>query len=400
MGDSGHVYLPARRLRRSLAAFVLVVAWLHTASGRPLFFYPAPTRLADGSVMSSPVTFELDQIGPAFPVIDGMAGVALLVTWAQLCPHRDACDFGLIDAVLRFWHARGRQVVLGVATVGFPYRTGDPAHPIADATPDWVLDEVATYRARSLVLGQQARVDARFPSYRDARFFEDVAGLVARLARYDGDPTVARLRIATGLLTEDNPSPAGLDYVIGGFNDREWLAYCRRVTDLFRTIFHKTPLEFDIGRLAIAHGAGDAAMARDIDTFVDAMIASHVMLAYNGLRSETRAALAPGAAEGDGVAYALRILRRAHERGDATGLELYAPSTDPAMRDRAAIVEVVRRLDPSRIVAFSTEAATVHHRRGGHAASDADSMAWIRAQPGADETQAAAETLLRGLAGD
>jgi hypothetical protein len=58
----------------------------------------------------------------------------------------------------------------------------------------------------------------------------------------------------------------------------------------------------------------------------------------------------------------------------------------------------VRRLRPSRIVAFSTEAAMVHHRRGGTAVSDIDSMSWIAAQPAAAATMAASVDLLEDLA--
>ena len=64
------------------------------------------------------------------------------------------------------------------------------------------------------------------------------------------------------------------------------------------------------------------------------------------------------------------------------------------------MIDVVRRLRPSRIVAFSTEAAMVHHRRGGTASSDVDSMRWIAAQPAAEATQAASVDLLESLARD
>ena len=206
--------------------------------------------------------------------------------------------------------------------------------------------------------------------------------------------------LAAGLLTEDNPSPAGLAYVIPGYGDADWLDWCRAMAAAFEDAFRRTPLEFDVGRLAMTYEANDD-MRGAIDDFFDGLIRRHVMIAYNGLRGATRAASSPGpAASRDGSRYALEVLRRARAHGDATGLELYAPSTDPAMQDRAAMIDVVRRLRPSRIVAFSTEAAMVHHRRGGAASSDADSMRWIAAQPAAEATQAASVDFLEDLARD
>ena len=354
--------------------------------------------------MSSPVTFSADQIGPAFPVVDDMAGVALLVTWSQLCPTEDRCDYSLIDSALDYWGARGKQVVIGVATVGFPYRIANAAARVADATPGWVLDEVATYRSSSLVLGQRTRVQARFPFYSDPKFLAEVSALVAQLGRYDGHPGIAQIRISTGLLTEDNPSPAGLDYMIPGFGDQEWLIYCRGMADLFRHTFIKTQLEFDIGRLAIAHDDGSHLTKVAIDAFMQSLIASHVMIAFNGLRSTTITALRRtdelALGPSDGVSYALRILQQARRKGDGTGLEFFAPSTDPTMQDRAAILSVVRELNPSRIVVFSTEAAMVQYQRGAHSKSEGDAMAWIRSQPAWIATSANSESFLRELAGD
>ncbi|HUZ64016.1 MAG TPA: hypothetical protein VMU82_09950, partial [Acetobacteraceae bacterium] len=88
-----------------------------------LFFYPPPYQLADGSLVASPVTVAAAQITTQFPRIREMSGVALLVYWSRLCPTAGRCDFSLIDKVLRYWGARGKKVVLGVATVGFPIKT-------------------------------------------------------------------------------------------------------------------------------------------------------------------------------------------------------------------------------------------------------------------------------------
>jgi hypothetical protein len=106
------------------------------------------------------------------PEVPALAGVVLMVYWSTICPTA-ACNFSLIDKTIEYWHARGKRVVLTVATNGFPIRVKS-AGPgdIEGATPEWVMQQIKTYPFASRVLGglpgEQDRV-TQFPDFRDRK---------------------------------------------------------------------------------------------------------------------------------------------------------------------------------------------------------------------------------------
>ena len=119
----------------------------------PLFVYPGPYRFADGRALTSPQTMDAGQITTGIPDVPALAGVVLMVYWSTICP-TPACDFSLIAKTIGYWHARGKHVVLAVATNGFPIRVKS-AGPgdIEGATPEWVMRQIKTYSFSSRVLG-------------------------------------------------------------------------------------------------------------------------------------------------------------------------------------------------------------------------------------------------------
>jgi hypothetical protein len=175
-----------------------------------LFFYPPEFRYGPGHILNSPQTVTAEQATTAFPAIPGMSGIVLMVYWSTLCPDSDRCDFSLIDTVLKFWAGRGKQVVLDVATIGYPYRSIPDGRDTLGATPQWVMQQIETYEyPQTRILGELpygVTRSAAMPDFRDPRFITLQSRLIEQLARrYDGHPAVAQIRIATGLMGEENP---------------------------------------------------------------------------------------------------------------------------------------------------------------------------------------------------
>lgn len=326
--------------------------------GASLFFYPPPWTLPDGTLIASPVTVAAEQATDEMPVIPEMDGVAVIVYWSALCPRGPACDFSLIDRILAYWSARGKSVVLGVATVGYPIRAVRPGPPAYDmATPPWVLAEVPTFHEPARTIGAPlARTEATFPVYGEPRFMARVADLVRGLgARYDGNPALSEVRIATGLLTEDNPSVDGLRSAMPGFSDLLWVGYCRSMVALYRANFRSTRLEFDIGRIPWMMALGPDASAAAARAFLESLVQAHVMIAFNGLASDDAGMLRRD--DGNtGPGQALRFLAGARREGDRVGLESGPLSQ---MQDLLAIADAVRLVSPDRLIFFADVPAII-----------------------------------------
>jgi hypothetical protein len=341
-----------------VAALTTAFAVGQAVAGSPplLFVYPGPYGFADGRSLTSPQTMDIDQITTRIPELPELSGVVLMVYWSTLCP-TVACDFSLIDKTLDYWQAHGKRVVLEVSTNGFPIRV-KPTGPddIAGATPDWVMRQIKAYPFSSRVLGalpgEQDRVTL-FPDFRDPKFLDLVSALVRQLAaRYDGHQAVARIRISTGIMGEDNPMVGPPRQPMAGYTEAQWLDYCRRVSHVFFEAYHRTALEFDLGRLSYMWVRGRPDEKAAVEAFINDLLAHHVMLAFNGLSSESSGLLEPGVDTRDGAARTLSFVKQYHERGGRTKLEALSLLSAPRMKVVAGIVDTVRRINPDELVFF------------------------------------------------
>jgi hypothetical protein len=339
-----------------------------------MYFYPPPYQLPDGSTIASPVTVDARQLTSGFPAIKEMDGVALLVYWSKICPTEEHCDFSLIDRVLSYWKARGKTVVLGVATVGYPIRTIHNGEVTFEgATPNWILDKVSSYKTPSPAIDKQGpptKAIARFPAYNDPRFVSAVQHLVTLLAaRYDGNPTIAQVRISTGLLTEDNPSVAGLRSAMPGFSDLVWIKYCRQITDIYLGAFKKTQVEFDVGRISWTSAGRDGNAVREAQKFYNYLLDRHVFIAFNGLRSDLHPLIESGKERQSpalaGAGRSLQFLLQAKQRHLPVGLEDFGPLSDAHMQNMRAIGDIVCFVRPDRLVFFALTASLKNFERFG-----------------------------------
>jgi len=357
--------------RLTAASVFFLVALVSGATAAPkLFFYPPPHKLADGSIVASPVTSKAEQLTTDFPAIDEMSGVALIVYWSQLCPAENHCDFSLIDKVLSYWGERSKTVVLAVATVGYPIKTirsGNTAYQ--NATPEWVLSHTSRYSTLSPTInspGKETKIVTEFPSYADPYFVSAIQKLVQALAaRYDGNPNISEVRISTGLLTEDNPSVEGLKSSMPGFSESFWIAFCRKMTDVYLASFKKTQLEFDVGRISWALAGKDQKAIGEAQAFYQYLIDRKIFIAFNGLRDKLWPLLTGAANEPAGAKKSLLFLSQARRAHLSVGLEAYGPISLPEMQNTDAIGHVICSIEPDRLIFFTTFPSLINYQRHG-----------------------------------
>ena len=161
---------------------------------------------------------------------------------------------------------------------------------VQNATPDWVLAQVKTYPVSTEVMGTNPMGEtavSQFPDFRDPKFLQLTSALVRDLAqRYDGNPTIAQVRIGTGLLGEENPIVGGVPgyTTMPNFQEPQWLAFCLETVHQYQSAFHKSELEFDISRLGFTRALGTGTDQVFADVFAE-LVASRLFIAYNGLEA-------------------------------------------------------------------------------------------------------------------
>jgi hypothetical protein len=358
-----------------------------------LYFYPPSF-----SREAMPHAFDPDWIvrnaTTEFPQIDEMSGVAVMLYWAQLCPAEDGCNFNIIDRILDFWAKAGKKVVLSVATIGPPIERFVSGKEFISATPEWVLNKVATFRYPSNSffgifpdwenMANNKQYTFPFPRYDDPRFLAEVKKLVQQLgARYDGNAVLTYVRIATGKAAEDNPIGRANGYGPGtgmpGYTNHMWTDYSRKVTELYFASFHKSRLEFDMGWMAIvAYGVktitpSTASEQKEAREFLDYLVRRNVFIAFNGIAPQTTnapvgtTAINPEAATCAGYdprqPGAYMFLAELGRRGIAFGLE--GNSLQSACEAPRNIGPILEQSRPQRFVFFADTAGLINFHRQG-----------------------------------
>ena len=392
-------------MRSCVASATRLLGWLilpmvFPSGGRAapsLYAYPAPYVLADGSSLSSIVTVAPEMATTLMPRIQKLEGVVLLVSWSDLCPTAQTCNFSLIDETLMYWGQRGKKVVLGLSMMGPEIKSlsGGYAH-FVNETPAWVLDEVQTYTAQlapfgwlpNLPVGADgvAYVPTQVPVYSDPQFIAYVASIVQQLGRrYTGNTVLSRVRISLGKLGEDNVIPRkgnGLPALqtVPGYSLSGYLAYCEQLTSIYENAFPDTQLEIDIGVLADSYAVvatPDEKVA--IDSYFRSLALNHVFMAFNGL-----------GAPADAAAPSLAALAKMEIMGGQVGLEEIASVTNPLMQDMAVVGQTLAEVQPARLVLFGVDVGGLEYSlQPGSPAETLTSLQWMASQ-GMSVGQAAA----------
>ena len=368
-------------------------AGIHNSAVPELYFYAAPYNLANNSLLPTHLTVATEQITKLFPAVHEMTGVVLKISWSQLCPTADHCNFSVIDQTLSYWGARNKKVILNLSTMGPPVKTiinGQPG--FVSETPEWVLRQVSTYPSHTATFGSisgmdidhgVSHIDTVYPSINDPRFVSYVELIVRALGqRYDGNPTISYVRISTGKLGEDNPIPANdagyaADLQTPGFSVPGWIQYCEQITRIYQTAFRRSQLEFDISFLPVAYVKNDPSERAAIDNFIKQLEDNNIFLAYNGLNS-TDVELLETSTSGPGQA--LRYLLQAKRRGKRVGLEEQTPMFNPKMQDFPAVAKAMRAVAADRLVLFGLDAGAVNYVREGANPSNATTVQFMSKQ--------------------
>jgi len=389
-------------LKIIFALIVLLISAVHpaNASAPKLYFYPAPYKLSDGSMMPSILAVSAEHLTTLFPEIKEMDGVVLMVSWAQLCPSLDHCDFSMIDQVLDYWHAKGKKVILNLSTMGPPVKVIENGTArFENETPDWVLKDINTYPAHTGTIGVihgmevikgVSHIDTIFPSVFDPRFVSYITGIVQALGKkYDGNPTLSYVRISIGKVGEDHPLPPEGEGLLAykkipGFTVMNWINYCKNITEIYQNAFHKSQLEFDIGFLPAAYAKisnpGERAAT---DQFMQYLNDSHIFIAFNGLESdEIDYWNAAGASDPrvSGSIEALHFLLQAKSQGNHIGLEEHGPMTNPKMQDIPSLAKVINNVGPDRLVLFGLDAGVINYAREGSNPANAMTVRYMSKQ--------------------
>ncbi len=303
-----------------------------------------------------------------------MSGVGLLICWSTICPKEDRYDFSIIDQALAYWGAKGKKVALGVGTIGFPIRMADGS--LENPTPDWVLKKVSTFQQTVMVIPftpdkSKQQEPTTLPSYFDPRFIEETRKLVNKLGeRYDGNPALETVRIGTGIYGEDNATFDGLKASMPGWSKSNWIHYCQQMTDIYEAAFHKSQLEFDEGWVSVVQVYGTPEEQAEARAFMQSLRDRHVFLAFNGLSSQDY----PLWAARDTGKFTqwertlitdLSNLQQAKAAGCPIGLEAIGPKTGSEMQDTVAIANMVKALQPDRVLLFDETPMLIRNKRLG-----------------------------------
>ena len=217
-----------------------------------------------------------------------------------------------------------------------------------------------TLPVRPLAPGR--KVLATFPSYWDPVFVEQKRHLVKELGRrFDGNSTISKVRIDTGIVTEDNPTFDGLRNAMPGWSNERWIAYCGEMVKMYREAFPRSDLEFDIDRLGWIAAKGPSEKAL-VDALLAKMESMHVFLAMDGLDSKNVSDWR--SRQKSGPAFSLQYVAMRHLDGFEVGLE-GAPLFLPPEHDVESLAKAYRDIGASRLVLFSDAAAMVNLRREG-----------------------------------
>jgi hypothetical protein len=375
----------ARAMKAIIALLALFSPAANAAGTAPeIYFYPPPARLANGTLVASPLTVDVDQITVQFPQVEEMDGVVMMVPWSSLCTSAGQCHFEMIDKVLDYWKSRGKKVVLGISTAGPPVLTVQNGNPVYQGeTPSWVSAGATTYQVKSDTIGHVGntpQTDAMYPEYWDSRFAPLFIDLIRQLGtRYNGNPTLSYVRISTGLLGEDAPGPFGPHQDRApGYSFKAWVAYTHRIVDTYAQAFPRSRLEFDISYLPWGYVAGDDADKKSTDELVADLDQKGVFVAFNGWQANALTWLQHAEVPGYSLNRLMHYLVERRHKNLPIGLEAVGPMTVPSMQNITSLAEVAHELQPQRLVFFGTDAGGIAYVRHGSSPTTATSEEWMK----------------------
>lgn len=320
------------------------------------FSYVAPYVENGKNHVGHPMVTAPEQMTTAFPKSNHIDGVVLLLYWSLLNPERGQYSFDELDKALAYWKSKGKHVGLNVATVGWPVRMSQRfGGEIMNATPEWVMRSVTSFRNVTRIFDYHEIIENQqwdFPLYWDEAFVGHVSTFMAELGRrYGNNPMVSFVRIASGVMGEDQPSTSRkLDTGIPDFTPERWLNYTTRMIAIHRRAFPKKPLEFDLIRTSWFLTRGTPKHKALVQDFVRFAAKNDVVFGYNGIRDEAYDNLSNPKYHDYHMFSLLSSYTQTY--GIPVTLEAYGPPQGLPMKDTDKLYKLVATVRPIRVNFF------------------------------------------------
>lgn len=175
-----------------------------------------------------------------------VAGIELLFEWREIEPEEGVYNWQLIDECIRPWADAGKKVALRIMS----------ACNEKNASPMWIFEKCGVPMVDS---SKYSKSNIIYPQFWNDVFVRKYAEMVRQFAsRYDGHPVVEFVQVGgvgrweeTYVHSENDEMNRRWQEL--GYNHSRYIAHCKRMADIFRAHFKKTPI-----LLSISVGGPDA----------------------------------------------------------------------------------------------------------------------------------------------
>lgn len=184
-----------------------------------------------------------------------LLGVEFQVSWSDLQPEEEKFNRQLLDGLIKPWQEENKKVMLAIFTAK---KSGEQDDESGGATPQWVFEKGAKVVRASANPKEKGEKEKRYPEtnwpvYWDEVYLEKYSNFISRLAnQYDGHPALEAIEIGLGnfgsmkAIVDENLLQA---YRQAGYSEELWLETMKRIIDLYKRSFVKTPLVVRLGPL-------------------------------------------------------------------------------------------------------------------------------------------------------
>lgn len=168
-----------------------------------------------------------------------VAGKELLFEWREIEPEEGVYNWKLIDDCIQPWADAGKMVAIRVMS----------ACNEGSASPAWVFEKCGVPKVDSSGFSKSNII---YPVFWNKTFERKYSDMVKALAgRYDGNPNIEFVQVGgvgrweeTYVHTENDAMSRCWQEL--GYNHSRYIAHCRRMADVFRHCFRKTPVLISI----------------------------------------------------------------------------------------------------------------------------------------------------------
>jgi len=168
-----------------------------------------------------------------------LAGAVYYLGWAAIEPKEGDYQWDSLERLIKKWQDKGKRVIFRIDVVKKRPRPG-----MAQGTPEWVFKS----GAKKLIAHSSGEKEASpWPVYWDPNFLEKFSNFIHAFGkRFDGHPGIEFVMVGFGEFATSRvcgPSSNVMDqYEKAGYNKSLWIETVKKVIDLYKESFTKTPV--------------------------------------------------------------------------------------------------------------------------------------------------------------